>query len=102
MKHPNSYTVTSCGSAQFSCVARGFGLTSIVWKKVGSQRLPFTARVTNTSSDHINEMVSMLTITELIGYYSGQYFCEAKNIAGTTKSFPATLNVNSKYVITHK
>ena len=68
-----------------------------MWIKVGSQRLPFTATVTNTSSN-INEIVSVLTISEAIGYYSGQYFCEAKNSAGTTTSSPASLNVNGMYV----
>ena len=91
--HPSSTIVVFYSSAQFSCTARGFRLINIVWKKAGSQRLPFTAKVTNISSD-INEITSVLTITEIIGYYSGQYFCEVRNSAGTTTSSLATLNVS--------
>ena len=93
LNHPTSSTVAFYSNVQFNCVARGFGLVSIAWKKVDSQRLPFTARVTNTSSN-INEISSVLTITEVIGYYSGQYLCEAKNSAGIATSSPATLYVN--------
>ena len=85
-------------SVQFSCIARGFELRTIDWKKADSQRLPLTATVTNTSSN-LNEIVSVLTITEVIGYYSGQYFCEAKNSAGTATSSPASLTVNGMYII---
>ena len=93
MNHPTASTVTFFGSVQFSCVIRSYDLSNVIWKKVGSQKLPYTASTTNTSSN-INEIVSVLTITEVIGYYSGQYFCEAKNSAGTTTSSLATLNVN--------
>ena len=97
VSHPNPSAVDFYSSVQFSCVARGFELKTINWKKADSQRLPVTATVTNTSSN-INEIVSVLTITKVIGYYSGQYFCEAKNSAGTTMSSPASLNVNGMYV----
>ena len=93
LSHPTASTVTFFGSVQFSCVIRSYDLSSVIWKKVGSQKLSYTASITNTSSN-INEIVSMLTITEVIGYYSGQYFCEAKNSAGTATSSLATLNVN--------
>ena len=85
-------------SVQLSCIARGFELRTIDWKKADSQRLPLTATVTNTSSN-LNEIVSVLTITEVIGYYSGQYFCEAKNSAGTATSSAASLTVNGTYII---
>jgi len=91
--HPSSTTVVFYSSAQFSCTARGFRLISVVWKKVGSQRLPSTATVTTVSSG-INEITSKLTIIQIIGYYSGQYFCKVRNSAGTATSLPATLNVN--------
>ena len=97
LNHPTSSTVAFYSNVQFSCVARGFGLVSIVWKKDNSQRLPFTATVTNTPSN-INEIMSVLTITEVIGYYSGQYLCEAKNSAGTVTSSPANLYVNGMYL----
>ena len=98
MSHPNSSTVAFYGSVQFSCVARGFELSSVEWKKVDSQKLPFTASITNTSSN-INEITSVLTITEVIGYYSGQYFCEAKNSAGTATSSAASLTVTGMYAV---
>ena len=97
LSHPSASTVTFFDSVQFSCITRGYELTSVIWKKVGSQRLPFTASITNTSSN-INEILSVLTITEVIGYYGGQYFCEAKNCAGTTTSSLATLTVNGVYI----
>ena len=93
MDHPSSTNVVFYSSAQFSCTARGFRLTSVVWKKVSSQRLPSTATVTTVSSG-TNEIISKLSIIEIIGYYSGQYFCEVRNSAGTATSLPATLNVN--------
>ena len=96
LTHPTSSRVAFYSNVQFKCVARGYGLVSIVWKKTGSQRLPFTARVTNTTD--VNEITSVLTITEVIGYYSGQYLCEAKNIAGITTSSPATLHINGMYM----
>ena len=100
LTHPTSSRVAFYSNVQFKCVAKGYGLVSVVWKKTGSQRLPFTARVTNTTD--INEITSVLTITEVIGYYSGQYLCEAKNNAGiTTTSSLATLHVNGMYVHTY-
>ena len=99
LEHPTSSTVAFYGNVQFRCAARGFGLISIVWKRDGLHRLPLTARVTNTTS--VNEINSVLTITEVIGYYSGQYLCEAKNSAGTTASSLATLYVNGTYVHTY-
>ena len=100
LSHPNPSMVAFYSSVQFSCITRGFELRTIDWRKADSQRLPLTATVTNTSSN-VNEIVSVLTITEVIGYYSGQYFCEAKNSAGTATSSPASLNVNGTYVATY-
>jgi len=96
--HPSSTTVVFYSSAQFSCTAKGFGIIGVVWKKVGSQKLPFTATVTTVSSG-INGITSVLSIIEIIGYYSGQYFCEVRNSAGTTTSLPATLNVNGMLLL---
>ena len=99
LNHPTASTVAFYSNVQFRCVARGYGLVSIVWKKTGSQRLPFTARVTNTTD--VNEITSVLTITEVIGYYSGQYLCETKNSAGTIASSPATLYVTEFWKTYH-
>ena len=98
VRHPSPSEVTFYSSVQFSCIARGFGLKTVDWKKADSQKLPFTASITNTSSNS-NEIVSVLTITEIIGYYSGQYICEAKNSAGTTTSSPASLTVTGMYAV---
>ena len=97
MTNPSSSTVVFYDNAQFRCITRGYELLDIVWKKADSQRLPLTAEVTNIPSN-VNEIISVLTIIEAIGYYSGQYYCEAKNSAGTIKSSPATLYVNGMYV----
>ena len=97
LTNPSSSTVVFYDNAQFRCVARSCELMDIVWKKAGSQRLPSTAVVTNIPSN-VNEIISVLKITEAIGYYSGQYYCEVKNSAGTVISSLATLYVKGMYV----
>ena len=89
---PEDVKVTVCKSATFSCVARGFGLIQIVWKRV-KYSLPITADVTEERS--LNEVSSMLKITKIDGYYSGQYYCVAENEAGKVTSQTANLHVQS-------
>jgi len=53
--------------------------------------MPITAVVTETKS--LNNVSSILKITEVVGYYSGQYYCVAENKAGKVISQIANLHV---------
>ena len=69
-------SVTVYNSASFVCTARGYGLVKIIWKRV-NYTSPVTADVTQEES--LNQITSTLKISEIIGYYSGQYYCIAAN-----------------------
>ena len=92
IQQPDDVNVTVYKSASFSCVARGFGLVQIVWKRI-KYSLPITADVTVKTSS--NEVSSTLTINKIVGYYSGQYYCVAENEAGRVTSQIASLHVQS-------
>ena len=80
------------------CTARGYGLIKIVWKRV-TYTLPVTADVTEEKS--FNELSSTLTISEISGYYSGQYYCIVENKAGKVTSRITTLYVKTSKVNTY-
>ena len=95
LKHPGAAKVNIFTNITFSCTAKGFNITDLVWRKVGSSRLPSTATtITEWSS---NEVTSILTITETAGYYTGKYYCTATNKAGETSSNQAVLSVQGYY-----
>ena len=77
-------------SALFNCTAYGFGMTNIVWRRA-KYNMPITAEVTEQRS--LNQILSTLKITEVIGYYSGQYYCIAENEGGKVVSQSASLYV---------
>ena len=77
------------------CTARAYGLIRIVWKRV-NYTLPVTATVTERKS--FNELTSTLTIFEIVGYYSGQYYCIAENEAGKVISKFVNLHVKTSKV----
>ena len=89
---PDDVNVTVYKSASFSCVAHGFGLIQIVWKRV-NYGLPITADVTEEKS--LNGLSSTLKIINIVGYYSGQYYCVAENEVGKITSQTANLHVQS-------
>ena len=89
---------TSCNSASFVCTARGYGLIKIVWKRV-TYTLPVTADVTEEKS--LNEISSILIISEIVGYYSGQYYCIIENEAGKVTSKIVNLCVKTSKVNTY-
>ena len=96
-RQPDDVNVTtSCNSASFVCTARGYGLTKIVWKRI-NYTLPVTADVTEEKS--LNEISSILTISEIVGYYSGQYYCIVENKAGNITSRIVKLCVKTSKVI---
>jgi len=93
-KHPDDVKPVVYKSASFVCTAHGFGLIKIVWKRV-NYSLPITANVTEEKS--LNKLTSTLKISDIVGYYSGQYYCVAENKFGKTNSQIANLHVkNSK------
>ena len=100
MRQPDDVNVTTlCNAASFVCTARGYGLIKIVWKRV-NYSLPVTADVTEEKS--LNEISSTLTISEIVGYYSGQYYCIVENEAGNVTSRIVNLCVKtSKVIVTY-
>ena len=95
LKDPGPATVNISANVTFSCTAKGFNITDLVWRKVGSSRLPLTA--TNKTKWSSNEVTSILTITKTAGYYRGKYYCVATNNAGETPSNQAQLLVQGYY-----
>jgi len=90
-KHPSTMNISVFGSVSFECTAEGFNVTEVTWQRVGCA-LPLTATISNTNST--NKVTSILRITKSSGYYSGQYYCTARNSAGTVKSQQASLHVD--------
>jgi len=82
--------VSVYGSVTFECTAEGFGVIEVTWQRVGCA-LPITSTITTIKST--NKVTSILHITKSSGYYSGQYYCTARNSAGTVKSQKAILHV---------
>ena len=74
----------------FECVAEGFRLTTVTWRKDG-YALPSTA-TTQTSTSH-NKISSVLNITKSAWYYTGRYYCIAENEAGSVNSQYAKFHV---------
>jgi len=89
-EQPNNMTIDIFKSVSLKCTARGFGLSEIIWKRI-RYAIPVIAETTSIIS--MNEITSVLKITNTVGYYSGQYYCIAKNEAGKTISQFAYLNV---------
>ena len=89
-EQPNNMTIDIFKSVSLNCTARGFGLSEIIWKRI-RYAIPVIAETTSIIS--VNEITSVLKITNTVGYYSGKYYCIAKNKAGETISQIATLNV---------
>ena len=92
-KQPDDVNVTVCNSASFVCTARGYGSIKIVWKRV-YYTLPITADV--TEEEFLNQLTSTLRISEIVDYYSGQYYCIAENEAGKVTSQVVNLHVKGK------
>ena len=84
-------------SVSFKCTAHGYGVIKLVWERV-KHNMPTTAVVTEETS--LNEISSILEITNSVGYYSGKYYCIAQNEFGTAVSLTANLYVqgNNTYI----
>ena len=97
-RQPDDVNATTlCNFASFVCAAHGYGLIKIVWKRV-NYTLPVTADVKDKKS--LNELSSTLTISEIVGYYSGQYYCIVENEAGNITSKIVNLCIKTSKVIT--
>ena len=96
ISHPDDVNVTAYSSVSFTCSAHGFGFIKIIWKRI-NYGLPITANVTEERT--LNKLSSILQITKIVGYYSGQYYCEAENKAGKDTSQTANLYVKSNIPI---
>ena len=98
-KQPEDVNVTTgCNFASFVCTARGFGLLKIFWKRI-NYTLPITAKVTEHNA--FSELSSTLTISEIVGYYSGRYYCVAENEVGKITSQTVNLHVKESKVATY-
>ena len=89
-EQPNNMSINFYESVLFKCSASGFGVLQIVWKRI-EHNMPLTAEVTEEKS--LNKITSILKITKATGYYSGQYYCDAKNEVGEVISQIANLHV---------
>ena len=77
------------------CTAYGFGLRNIVWERI-NYTLPITFDVTEQRK--LNILSSTLTISDVVGYYSGQYYCVVENEAGRITSQAANLHVKKSKI----
>ena len=79
------------------CTAKLFGSMQIYWRKVGSARLPIAASINVIQSE--DEITSVLRIANALSYYSGSYYCIAKNEIGEAYSSQARLQVKGNIYI---
>ena len=83
-------------SVSFKCTAQGFGELKLVWKRV-KHNMPIRAKMTEVKS--LNKITSILKITKIAGYYSGQYYCVAENEVGKVVSRIARLSIQGDVII---
>ena len=76
--------------ASFTCTGHGFQLANVLWKRT-NYTLPATANIIEEKS--LSTLSSTLIISDIIGYYSGWYYCVAENVAGKITSCIAKLHV---------
>ena len=96
--HPNNITVNAYGNAKFTCKVRSFDAVHITWTKVGQARLPATARIRKRKPVGATSS-SVLIISKVHIYYSGVYYCIAKNRFGIVISHPGSLFVKGVYIM---
>jgi len=89
LKYPENVNVMFYGAAKFQCIASGFHV-NVTWLKPRSN-LPRKSEVTKSGDAH--NITSILKVNNIIGYYAGNYCCNAENKAGSVSVF-ATLKVN--------
>jgi len=77
---------------RFTCSAVGYGIVTLMWKRMGALRVPITA-VQEVNSTLHDVVISTLHIKRVNGYYAGEYYCIAENSAGQVNSNNASLFV---------
>jgi len=91
LSHPNHTRADVFNDVRFTCSAVGYGIVTLMWKRMGILRVPITAvQVNSTLHDVVD---STLHIKRVNGYYAGEYYCIAENSAGQVKSKIASLLV---------
>jgi len=91
---PESFVeVETCGEVILKCTASGFGNVRVTWKRVHDE-LPETTEISTTES--LNEKVSILKITKVAWYHKGDYYCVAKNNIGEVSSSLVHVNITSE------
>jgi len=96
IRQSTAVTINILESAALYCSFRSFGNVNVKWRKEGNL-LPATAseRISKTK----NVVTSELQISRAVGYYSGNYYCVADNIAGRVVSSTTYLHVEGKSCI---
>ena len=99
-EQPNDMNINVYEPISFKCTAHCFKIIKVVWKRV-KHNMPITTEVTEIKS--LNEISSILKITNSIGHYSGQYYCVVESELGKTVSQIANLivqgNINELYIM---
>ena len=90
LKQPSNININLYRSVSFECIACGFGALQISWRRV-EHNMPITAEITEQIS--IYEISSILKISEVVGYYSGQYYCIVTSKDGSVVSQTSNLHV---------
>ena len=85
LKYPEHVNVTFYEVAEFQCIVSGYHV-NVTWLKPGSN-LPRTYEVTKSGDEH--NMTSVLKINNIIGYYAGNYCCNAVTKAGSVSACAA-------------
>jgi len=94
--HPNNVQADVFSDITLTCGTVGYGIVALIWKRAGGFRMPITAvQVNSVSHDAVD---STLLIKRVNGYYAGEYYCIAENIAGKVKSKTASLLVQGMYI----
>ena len=80
-------------SITFSCTGRGFGEVKVLWTKPPSKVTVTAIYTTKVYDDHV---ISTLSLTNVVGIYSGSYCCAIVNHVGSSPVICAKLSVTSK------
>jgi len=94
ISHPGNVTTPVHTTATFTCKVKSSTNVKITWRKHGYS-FPPAARIKVKKLR--NEVISTLRITRVIGYYSGEYYCIARNKFGSVTSKSARLNIEGNF-----
>ena len=85
----------TCGESVLKCTASGFGNVKVAWKRLHDE-LPETTEISTTES--LNQRVSIMKITKVAWYHKGDYYCVAKNDVGEVNSSFVHINVTGELI----